>query len=153
MNKHQLDNFINFCFNFHIEMDNSFLECNYEYIKEKWDKYILTEPVRDNIKLRSNAFNEWIDKWKVNERQSIDIKEILEFLCKLNERPLIGDNIFRASWTLSELIELFEEITGLKINMISNYRYNGLHQLIKNRVEYWLDREVNRREYKLNLLV
>lgn len=152
MNKDQLDNFINFCFNFHIEMDNYFIDCDYKYIMEKWNKYISIEPISNNKNLKKIDFNEWVHKWKADENQIFNIKEILAFLYELNKRPLIGENIYLPSWTLSELIESFEDITGLKIESINKNRYNGLHQLIRNRVEYWLDREVNKREYKLILL-
>ncbi len=152
MNNHinQINNFINFCFNFHIECGNSFIDSDYTYIYEKWSKYIGSNPIKKDIN-NNQIINKWIEKWKVNQSEWNSIKEIVEFLYILNTRPLTyGDNINFNKWTLEELVNVFKETTGLDIIDINDLEYNNLHNNVKKTIIKWKEIPVNMRFYKLS---
>lgn len=165
MNKNQLDNFIGFCFTNHTEIilksgtiGNSFLDSDCEYIYEKWNKFIGVKT--KDIEVNNNQLiNKWIEKWKVNQKQWNDLKEIVDFLSFIQKRPLLTDdelptgiwrNLNFNSWTLEELIELFTEKTGLIISQINDVSYNHIHDNIKEIINEWLEKPVNKRVYNLS---
>jgi hypothetical protein len=153
MNKNQLDNFIGFCFTNHTELGNSLLDSDCEYIYEKWSKFIGVKT--NNIDVNNNQLiNKWIEKWKVNQKQWNDLKEIVDFLSSIQKRPLFTEvqtwrNVNFNSWTLEELIELFTEKTGLTISQINDVSYNHIHANIKEIINEWLEKPVNKRVYNL----
>jgi hypothetical protein len=153
MNKNQLDNFIGFCFTNHTELGNSLLDSDCEYIYEKWSKFIGVKT--NNIEVNNNQLiNKWIEKWKVNQKQWNDLKEIVDFLSSIQKRPLFTEvqtwrNVNFNSWTLEELIELFTEKTGLTISQINDVSYNHIHANIKEIINEWLEKPVNKRVYNL----
>ena len=154
MNKTQLDNFINFCFNFHTECGNSFIDSDYTYIYEKWSKYIGVTTTKKDVN-KNIIINKWIEKWKVNESKWNSLKEIVEFLYILNTRPLLLElqtwkNVNFNTWTLEELINVFKETTGLDIIDINDSEYLNLHFNIKKVVIDWVEKPVNMRVYKLS---
>lgn len=165
MNKNQLDNFIGFCFTNHTELGNSLLDSDCEYIYEKWNKFIGVKT--NNIEVNNNQLiNKWIEKWKVNQKQWDDLKEIVDFLSVIQKRPLliIEFQTWRKinfnstlsndpSWTLEELIELFSEKTGLTISQINDVSYNHIHDNIKEIINEWLEKPVNKRVYNLYQIV
>lgn len=154
MNKNQLDNFIGFCFTNHTEIGNSFLDSDCEYIYEKWNKFIGVKT--KDIEVNNNqVINKWIEKWKVNQKQWNDLKEIVDFLSSIQKRPLFIEvqtwrNVNFNSWTLEELIELFNDKTGLTISQINDVSYNHIHTNIKEIMDKWLEKPVNKRVYNLS---
>lgn len=57
MTKSQLDNLIDFCFNFHETMGVNMSGCSSDYILEKWHKYIGVTPYK-NDSLNIDILNE-----------------------------------------------------------------------------------------------
>jgi hypothetical protein len=153
MNKTQLDNFIGFCFTIHTEMGNSLLDNDCEYIIEKWNKFIGVRPVDKDV-YNNQIINKWIEKWKVKQYQWDELKEVVDFLSILQSRPLYTEvqtwrNVNFNMWNLEELIDLFNNKTGLNINDIHNSKYYHIHDNIKEIINEWLERPVNIRTYKL----
>lgn len=142
-------NFISFCFNFHIEMGINWTNENPDYILEKWNNYIGEKPKHKNINADSQI-KDWINIWQVEQRQWFELKEISKFLSILNTRSF-NTNYKRLYWTLPELIEEFEGVTGIDIKKIENKKglINGLHEITNQKMFKWIDLEVNKRHYKL----
>jgi hypothetical protein len=156
MNKQKIDNFIGLCFTIHTEMDNSFLDSNYEYIHEKWNKFIGSRTANKDV-YKNELINLWIEKWKIKEKEWDELKEVVDFLSSLEERPLVTElqtwrKINYNRWSLQELIDLFNNKTGLKISDIKACEYNHIHSNIKVVIEKWLEIPVNKRTYKLSQL-
>lgn len=161
MKKSQLDNFINFCYNFHIQTGNQFIDNDSDYILEKWNKFIGIKPVCREVN-NNDSINKWIKKWYIAqfERQKKvtvfteewdKLKEIVDFLSHLNSKPLL--TITKSEiWTLEELIELFKDKTGLNIEEINDVEYNHIHNNIKKVINEWKELPVNYRFYKLSQL-
>ena len=61
MNKSQLNNLINFCFNFHSVMGVDPFYKSPDYILEKWNKYIGVKPIHN----KSFVTNEDLLFWKI----------------------------------------------------------------------------------------
>jgi hypothetical protein len=125
-------------------MDVDWYKSSPDYVIEKWDKYIGIAPTF--TPRLSNRYLSWCDLWKFTEINVRDSKyqmsSIIEFIRFINTRGIFA-------WSLSELIDEFEKITGIDVCEIKTDRYNGLHDLIKIKVEEWKSKEINLREYKL----
>jgi hypothetical protein len=155
MKNSQLDNLINFCFHFHVESGNIFIEHDYDYILEKWEKYIGLKPLDREVK-NNGIINSYIENYKINNQKKWNkIKEIIDFLSILNQRPLYfykNSHNLNSIWSLEEIDKLFEEKTGINILKINDIEYNHLHPLIKDEIYKWKLLDVNKRYYKLKII-
>lgn len=150
MENSQLNNLINFCFNFHKESGNSFIDCDATYILEKWSKYIGVKPLNKEIK-NSNIINPYIEKWKINTQTKWNqIKEIIDFLSSLNQKSLLVDD--KDQWSLEDIVKLFEEKTGIFIYQITESEYHNIHPTLRKEVERWKLLPINDRYFKLKII-
>ena len=173
MTKNQLDNLIGFCFNFHINMDSDILDHDYDYIMEKWEKYIGVKPSEidsfelnlfkrringiDKMEIRKYnkdfkyPVNDWMGKWDCDAKYWKNIKEIFHFICVLNTRPLIQyrETKIKVAWSIEEIVCEFKKWIG-DPESINTDVYKHLHYNIKSVMDKWL--ETNKREYKLMIL-
>jgi len=152
MTKIQLDNLIHFCFVFHPSMD-----CNWEmqspdYIKEKWNKYIGIDVKHhdlDRSYFTHNTIN-WLKRWNVSNEDWIELKRVIRFIVSLSEKPILKAGKYKHVWTISEIIENFENQIA-PVNEITQIHYNHIHALIKIEMEKWINDNI--REYNLSLLI
>lgn len=149
MNKNQIDNLIRFSFAFH-KSHNDFIDCDPSYIKEKWDKYIGFRPNERNVELSQDPMTDWIVKWKVDIKQYDELKEIIDFIIRINERHFY--NYSERHWVTSDLISLFEDLVG-PVEKINKDLYNHLHPSIVKIMDAWIDDTAIGRDYQLCLLV
>jgi len=154
MTKSQLDNLIQFCFLFHPSCDCDWSKQSPDYIKEKWNKYIGIDVKHNHFDPSYFTFNtsNWLKTWKVSNEDWIELKRVIRFIISLSEKPLIKAGRYKDVWTLSEIIENFENQIST-ISEITQTPYNHTHALIKAEIEKWLDTTQNNREYSLSLLV
>lgn len=160
MNKNQIDNLIRFCLAFH-KSHNDFITCDPSYIKEKWDKYIGFRPkpidYDKNLEFMLDpSVVQWREKWNVNDHVYIEMKDIINFIIRSNEKHFfirsIGIPLSERIWLTSDLIILFEELVGSP-ERINKELYNHLHPNLIRVLDNWL-REVGiGRDYQLCLLV
>ena len=167
MYKNQIDNLIRFSFAFH-KSHNNFIMCDPSYIKEKWDKYIGFRPkpidYDKNIEfLLDPSVIEWRQKWDVNDHTYIEMKDIINFIIRVNEKnffitpmymELNGEliQLLALVWTTSDLITLFEELVGYT-ERINKDLYNHLHPNLVKVLDTWLSETSIGRDYRLCLLV
>lgn len=175
MTKSQLDNLINFCFNFHRSMDINMDGCSHDYLLKKWDKYIgvkpytndsldityIREEMRDIRKYRTlgttplgldredirriESLSNWSDKWISYHC----VKEILYFISVVNSKGFyIDDNC----WSPSQLVDIFREWVGDPED-INKEPYKHLHSNLEREVNMWLKETANNRDYKLCSLI
>ena len=154
MYKNQIDNLIRFSFAFH-KSHNNFIMCDPYYIKEKWDKYIGFRPKPINYDknlefLLDPSVIEWRQKWNVNDHTYIEMKDIINFIIRVNEKHFFI--IPALVWTTSELITLFEELVGYT-ERINKDLYNHLHPNLVKVLDTWLSETSIGRDYRLCLLV
>lgn len=141
MDKSKLDNLINFSFNFHRCSDINFLYQSPDYIMEKWDKYIGIRPDFNNINFNCNEeikINEYYNIWG----DSFINKKIILFIFRMNNSNFLPSNI----------IDIFEETTGIDKSNITTDKYLHLHTNLIAFKNKWLETTVIKRDYKLNLL-
>lgn len=166
MDKNQIDNLISFCLAFH-KSHNDFITCDPSYIKEKWDKYIGFRPkpidYDKNLEFMLDpSVVQWKDKWHVNEHIYIEMKDIINFIIRANEkhffiRPMMSMDgeltpLSPLVWLTSDLINLFEELVGSP-ERINKELYNHLHPNIVKILNNWLKETSIGRDYQLCLLV
>jgi hypothetical protein len=167
MYKNQIDNLIRFSFAFH-KSHNNFITCDPSYIKEKWDKYIGFRPkpidYDKNLEfLLDPSVIEWRQKWNVNDHTYIEMKDIINFIIRVNEkhffiRPMYSipdgelSQLSPFVWTTSDLITLFEELVGYT-ERINKDLYNHLHPNLVKVLDTWLSETSIGRDYRLCLLV
>jgi hypothetical protein len=157
MEKGQIDNLIHFCFNFHKTMDNNFVNSDPTYIIEKWNKYIGFKPNLREVELYQDPITDWIMRWKVDVKQYDELKEIIDFIIKVNKKHFfprgLDTNYINPNmvWSVSELVELFEENIGLSEN-INEFEYRHTHHIIENTIQNWLSNTQIKRDYNLILL-
>ena len=152
MNKIQLDNLIHFCFLFHPSMDCNWKMQSPDYIKEKWNKYIGIDVKHhdlDRSYFTHNTIN-WLKRWQVSNEDWIELKRIIRFIVSLSEKPILKAGRYKDVWTISEIIENFENQIA-PVNSITQIPYNHIHALIKIQIENWIDDNI--REYNLSLLI
>lgn len=155
MNKNQIDNLIRFSFAFH-KSHNDFIDCDPSYIKEKWDKYIgfRPKPISYDKTLESildPQVNQWRDKWHVNDHIYIEMKDIINFIIRANEKHFFIRSM-DGVWMTSDLITLFEELVGSP-ERINKELYNHLHTNLVRRLDTWKNEISIGRDYQLCLLV
>jgi hypothetical protein len=166
MNKNQIDNLIRFSFAFH-KSHNDFIDCDPSYIKEKWDKYIgfRPKPISYDKTLESMLdpkVNQWRDKWHVNDHIYIEMKDIINFIIRVNEKHFFIRGMMMADgtlkplselvWMTSDLITLFEELVGSP-ERINKELYNHLHTNLVRKLDTWKNEISIGRDYQLCLLV
>lgn len=160
MNKNQIDNLIRFSFAFH-KSHNDFIDCDPSYIKEKWDKYIgfRPKPISYDKTLESildPQVNQWRDKWNVNDHIYIEMKDIINFIIRANEKHFFIRQVNQLSmdgvWMTSDLLTLFEELVGSP-ERINKELYNHLHTNLVRKLDTWKDETSIGRDYQLCLLV
>lgn len=165
MYKNQIDNLIRFSFLFH-KSHNNFITCDPSYIKEKWDKCIGFRPkpidYDKNLEfLLDPSVIEWRQKWNVNDHTYIEMKDIINFIIRVNEkhffiRPMFSNGeltpLSTLVWTTSDLITLFEELVGYT-ERINKDLYNHLHPNLVKVLDTWLSETSIGRDYRLCLLV
>lgn len=174
MRQNQIDNLINFCFNFHATMDCNPLDVDASYILEKWNKYIgikvqkydqidvdklkkelslkfVVGRTKTDVKIYK-ALVEWSEKWGIEEYNQV--KEILNFILIVNTKGfrykhyLNEQNLF---WDLDELVSVFNQHFGSTGN-INTEKYDHLHVILKEEVSSWLEMKLVNRQYKIMLL-
>ena len=151
MNKIQLDNLIHFCFLFHPSMDCNWKMQSPDYIKEKWNKYIGIDVKHhdlDRSYFTHNTIN-WLKRWQVSNEDWIELKRIIRFIVSLSEKPILKAGRYKDVWTISEIIENFENQIG-PVSDITQIPYNHIHALIKIQIDRWIDDNI--RDYNLSLL-
>jgi hypothetical protein len=137
-------------------MDCNPLEHNFDYILEKWEKYIGTKPKEnenldwsvlsalDRINFDDNRdfLIKWRYKWGLSNYTKI--KEILYFISIINKKGLYLH-------TPSGIIDIYTKLIG-DPNLINKYEYKHLHVLVEESFNRWKDTLVNNREFKLIIL-
>lgn len=139
--------------------------CDPSYIKEKWDKYIGFRPkpidYDKNLEfLLDPSVIEWRQKWNVKDHTYIEMKDIINFIIRVNEkhffiRPMYSipdGELTPLLWTTSDLITLFEELVG-STERINKDLYNHLHTNLVKVLDTWLSETSIGRDYRLCLLV
>lgn len=146
MDRSKIDNLIKLSFNFHKNMDGHYYEQSPDYILEKWDKYIGVTPTKKkDVPLIENYHKKWISKDDIWDLDFDKLDSVIGYLDSINKRSI-------HHWSVSDLIRIFEECIG-DVNEINDSPYDSLHALIKRQIVNWLNTTVNKRDYKLNLLV
>ena len=132
------------------------MDCNWkmqspDYIKEKWNKYIGIDVKHhdlDRSYFTHNTIN-WLKRWQVSNEDWIELKRIIRFIVSLSEKPILKAGRYKDVWTISEIIENFENQIG-PVSEITQVPYNHIHALIKIQIENWIDDNI--RDYNLSLL-
>lgn len=148
-------------------MGISILDCDADYLTEKWHKYIgempsdnsflhikvLEEDLSQLYKFgtivgfdskdvaRTKTLIEWSKKWSNYN----DVKEIINFILIIGSKSL--DN-----WTPTQIIEHFEYLI-YSTDKINSDPYDSLHHNIKHQVTLWLESTDINRDYSLNILL
>lgn len=143
MKKDQLHNLIDVSLLFLPISDSFWVKQNYDYISEKWEKYIGVYPTKNDIEL-SHTISHWKKLWGVEGDKWEKIKVIIYYLDTISET----DN----GYSLTNIVEKFEEITGINPNDINPKRYNHLHPVLEKLIVEWLEKPKNKREFNLMLL-
>jgi hypothetical protein len=150
----QLDNLIQFCFVFHPSCGYDWTMQSPDYLKEKWNKYIGIDVKHHDLEksyFTHNTIN-WLKRWNVSNEDWIELKRVIRFIISLSEKPLFKTGRYKEVWTLSEIVENFENQIA-PISEIIQTPYNHTHDLIKLEIEKWLDGVQNKREYQLCALI
>jgi len=138
-----------------------------EYIMEKWNKYIGVIPTqninKDNL-TKLSVIDKWIKRWHVSDEQVDNMKNILMFIIKVNNKHFFlrglevdendpSNHIKPNSvWFLSDLVELFEEVVG-PADDINTELYNHLHPIVAKVITEWENSKLVRRDNNLTLLL
>ena len=157
MTKEQLDNLIYFTFHFHQTMDIKVLECDRDYLIEKWNKYIGVKPKSVNLSFEFFSENKsyfhlnirrWFTKWDKKGEHWNEILPVINFINEINLLDPVGR--FTKQMTPEDLVMLFNKHIGDE-KEINKKEYNSLHQLIRNKVTNWKTKL--QREYNLMLVL
>lgn len=70
----------------------------------------------------------------------------------LSEKPMLSAGRYKNIWTLSEIIENFENQIA-PMEQIIDVSYNNTHAVIGVEIEKWLSITQNSREYQLSTLI
>ena len=165
----QAKNLVNFSILTHSMLDEGILGHDPSYIMEKLDKYIGVEPNKmsdeefDKVKYGHPILGIWIAKWRVKDEQIENMKSILTFIVKVNQKHFYTrgfdadqndpSNHIRPNsvWLLSDLVELFDKVVG-NANNINKHLYNNLHHNVVKVIETWMKHKNVLRDYNLELL-
>lgn len=154
MAKTQLDNLIQFCFLFHPSFDCDWRKQSPDYLKEKWNKYIGIDVKHEDFDksyFTNNTIN-WLKTWKVSNEDWIELNRVIRFITSLSEKPILVAGKYKNIWTLSEIIENFENQIA-PIEQIIDVQYNHTHALINIEIKKWLSGSQNNREYQISTLL
>mgnify|MGYP000949208699 FL=1 len=154
MTKTQLDNLIQFCFLFHPSFDCDWRKQSPDYLKEKWNKYIGIDVKHDDFDKSyfTSDTNSWLKTWRVSNEDWIELKRVIRFIMSLSEKPMLSAGRYKNIWTLSEIIENFENQIA-PMEQIIDVSYNNTHAVIGVEIEKWLSITQNSREYQLSTLI
>lgn len=141
MEKSQLDNLINIAFLFNREMDSQWTDLNNDYILEKWNKIIGTEPDKSFSVYEDYVIDNWKRKWLVKDDEYQRVKHIINFIRIVNTD---------VDWRPDNLVKIYEDNIG-DPNLISKEYYDHIHASVKNAIQIYKSRYL--REYNLTLLV
>jgi hypothetical protein len=144
MYNQQLDNLINFSFNFNNSMSSNFVEHCPDYIYEKWSKYIGIYPNKVKNKIKIKSIDIWVNKWSVSEEDFENLYPILVFIDSLNQLHKLKT---------SDIVLLFEKFIGFSVSEINKLPYNDLHQNVINYISIWKKQPSVKRDYNLLSLV
>lgn len=139
MNKNQIDNLVKFCFLFS-DGTSPLLSHDSSYILEKWDRYIGCQ-IRNNYEIDDTPkiLSDWIDRWGKDNFEKI--KDVLYFIYFL----------WDVSWSITNIIELFNRFFNSE--EINDSKTNGLHPLLSDYINSWLNQKEVNRDYKLNQIL
>lgn len=154
MTKTQLDNLIQFCFLFHPSFDCDWRKQSPDYLKEKWNKYIGIDVKHDDFDKSyfTSDTNSWLKTWRVSNEDWIELKRVIRFIMSLSEKPMLSAGRYKNIWTLSKIIENFENQIA-PMEQIIDVSYNNTHAVIGVEIEKWLSITQNSREYQLSTLI
>ena len=133
------------------------LDCDKDYLIEKWNKYIGVKPKEVNITYEYFLENKtyfhlvirrWFEKWDKEGKYWNELLPIINFINEINLLDPLGR--FNSIMTPDDLISLFTKHIG-DIEEINKQEYNSLHKLINSKVENWLNKL--KREYNLTLIL
>jgi hypothetical protein len=140
MNNSQLNNMIRFSLLFNEDMDINIKHTSPDYIREKWDRYIgVDNIITSNKSPKFLKVAEWKDTWCVG---SFEYDNILLLIYELN------DKFFLESFGLYGLIELYSSFIDIE-SINKEESRGGLHPLVEEIAQKWLNRKENTRLYKI----
>ena len=121
---------------------------------EKWTKYIGIDVDHTDYDKSyfTNNTTTWLKIWNVSNEDWIKLKRVIRFIMSLSEKPIMAVGKYKSVWSLSELVDNFENQIG-PVNQITTNEYNHTHELIRQEIKQWLETTENSREYKLKLLL
>lgn len=134
------------------------------YIMEKWNKYIGVKPISDIVFNKEVVIDQWIKRWHVSDEKVDNMKNILMFIIKVNNKHFFirgfeadendpSNHIKPNSvWFLSELVELFEDVIG-PVDDINTELYNHLHPNVAKVITEWENSILVRRDSNLTLIL
>ena len=155
MGKSQLDNLINFAFVFHRQMDNNWIDCDPDYILEKWNKIIGTKSDKLIFISEDYPIKNWKKRWNVTEEKYEEVKQIISFIRQLNLKPINNKDENtefspNKNWRPDDLVKIYEHNIG-DPNLISKDNYDHIHELVKRAIGVYKHKYL--REYNIILLV
>lgn len=141
MNKNQINNLVKFCF-LVSDGTSSLLSHDSSYIIEKWDRYIDCK-IRNNSEIDDmpKILSDWIDIWGKDNFEKI--KDVLYFIYFLED--------IRFIWSITNIIELFNQFFNSE--EINDSKTNGLHPILSDYINNWLNKKEVNRDYKLNQIL
>jgi hypothetical protein len=142
MNKNQIDNLLKFCFLMTDKTSVFILPHDISYIIEKWDRYIGCQ-IKNNFEIDDmpKIISHWINIWGKENFEKI--KDILYFIYFLDDIEFV--------WSVTNIIGLFNRFFNSE--EINDSKTNGLHTILSNYIDHWLNfKEINR-DYKLNQIL
>lgn len=138
-------------------MDIKVLDCDKDYLIEKWDKYIGIKPKEVNMTyeffLENKSYfhlviRKWFNTWDKKGENWYEVLPIINFINEINLLDPSGR--FNDIMTPEDLMSLFTKHIG-NLEEINKREYNCLHRLVKQKVETWTMKL--KREYNLALII
>jgi hypothetical protein len=150
--KEQLYNIIGFTFNLHQELGINWRRETPEYFIEKWESYIGHIPLDDREFEMNSYVDEWISTWNVDVGTYRRIRHIIHIISIINSRSLLNQELRPVLiWTLCDIIDEYSNI--IDISSINDRLHNGLHPIVKQEINKWLEIPCNKREFSLTLIL
>lgn len=141
MTHKQLFSLSRFFFNFHKSSDINLHGLSPGYIIEKWNKYIGADVVKFKYDLNDPYLAPWKKTWNVSDEK---VLTIYQFILHMNKKDI-------HQVRLNDLISLIKPL--IDVNKINDSSYNGLHPLLKENLDKWLELKENQRLLKLSLIL
>jgi hypothetical protein len=145
MTSTQIDNLLKFTLLFNKKADSYFINCDIDYIWEKYQKIIGFDPEPDygviwwEKRQDVELLKEWLLKWGKHDKTIDKNKyDVLKYICLSNTNDISPETIFL----------LFSEYIG-DINKINSVEYK-MHPLFEDWIEEY--KEKYRREINLEIL-